>query len=71
MGDEVTNISNILQPVICLRWIDCDFVAHDEFIALKDMPCTNADSIVAELKDVSLRMNLKLNKCRGQCYDWS
>ena len=25
--------------------------------------------MVAVLKDVILRMNLELNKCRGQCYD--
>ena len=49
--------------------VDCDLVAHDEFIRLKDISCTNADSIVAELKDVLLRMNLKLNKCRRPCYD--
>ena len=69
MGYEATDISNLLQLVICLRWVDCDLVAHDEFIRLKDMPCTIADSIVAELKEVLLRMNLKLNKCRRQCYD--
>ena len=55
--------------MICLRWVDCDLVAHDEFIRLKDMPCTNAGLTVAELKDGLLRMNLKLNKCCGQCYD--
>ena len=33
------------------------------------MPTTNADAIKAALKDVLLHMNLKLNKCRGQCYD--
>ena len=69
MGDKATDVSNVLELVICLRWVDCDLVAHDEFIGLKDMPCINADSIVAELKDVLLRMNLKLNKCRGQCSD--
>ena len=69
MGDKATDVSNVLELVICLRWVDCDLVAHDEFIGLKDMPCTNADSIVAELKYVLLRMNLKLNKCHGQCYD--
>ena len=66
MGDEATDVSNVLQLMICLRRVDCDLVAHDEFFGLKDMPCTNADSVVAELKDVLLRMNLKLNK---QCYD--
>ena len=60
MGEEATDISYELQLVICLRWVDCDLVAHDEFVGLKDMPCTNADSIVAKLKDVLLRMNLKL-----------
>ena len=69
MGDEATDVSNVLQLVICLRWVDCDLGAHDKSIGLKDMPCTNADSIAAELKDVLLRMNLKLNKYRGQCYD--
>ena len=69
MGDEATDISNVSQLVICLRWIDDDLVAHDEFIGLKEMPCTNADSIVNELKDVLLRINVRLNKCRGQCYD--
>ena len=68
-GDEATDVSNVLQLVICLRWVDCDLVAHDEFIGLKDMSCTNADSIMAELKDVLIRVNLKLSKCRGQCYD--
>ena len=69
MDHEATDVSNVLQLVICLIWVDCDLVAHDEFIGLKDMPCTNADSIVSELQDVLVGMNLKLNKCRGQCYD--
>ena len=43
--------------------------SHDKFIGLKNMPNTDADPIVQELKDVLLRMHLKLNKCRGQCYD--
>ena len=43
--------------------------AHDEFIGLKNMSNTDADSIVQELKDVLPRTHLKLNKCRGQCYD--
>ena len=58
MGDEATDVSNVSQLVICLRWVDDDLVAHDEFIGLKDMPRTNADSMVAKLKDVSIRMNL-------------
>ena len=71
MCDEATDVSNVSQLVICLRWVDEDLVVHDEYIGLKDMSDTgtNANSIVRELKDVLLRMKLKLDKCRGQCYD--
>ena len=37
-----------------LRWVDDELEAHDEFIGLKSMPNTDADSIVRELKDVLL-----------------
>ena len=67
MCDEATDVKNVSQHVVCLRWVDENLNAHDEFIGLKDMPSTDADSIVRELKDVPLRMRLKLEKCRGQC----
>ena len=67
MCDEATDVANTSQLVVCLRWVDDELVAHDEFIGLKDMADTSAESIVRELKDVLLRMNLKLGKCRGQC----
>ena len=71
MCDEATDVSNNCQLVIFLRWVDDELVAHDEFIGLKDMSSTGTDatSIVRKLKDVLLLMNLKLDKCRGQCYD--
>ena len=33
------------------------------------MDSIEANVVVAVLKDIILRMNLELNKCRGQCYD--
>ena len=71
MCDEATDVKNVSQLIVCLRWVDENLNAPDEFIGLKDMPSTDADSIVTEHKDVLLRMRLKLEKCRGQCYDWS
>ena len=69
MCDEATDVKNVSQFAVCLRWVDENLNAHDEFIGLKDMSSTDADSIVRELKDVLLRMRLKLEKCRGKCYD--
>ena len=54
---------------MCLLWVDDKLEAYAEFIGLKNMPNSDADSIVRELKDVLLQMHRKLNKCRGQCYD--
>ena len=71
MCDEATDVANVSQLVVCLQWVDDELNAHDEFIGLKDMSATgtNAESIVRKRKDCLLRMDLKLAKCRGQCYD--
>ena len=69
MCDEATDVKNVSELVVCLLWVDDKLEAHDEFIGLKNMPNSDADSIVRELKDVLLQMHRKLNKCRGQCYD--
>ena len=71
MCDEATDVANVSQLVVCLQWVDDELNAYNEFIGLKDMSATgiNAESIVRELKDFLLRTDLKLIKCRGQCYD--
>ena len=69
MCDEATDVKNVSELAVCLRQVDDELEAHDEFIGLKNMPNTDADSIGRNVKDVLLRMHLKLNKCRGQCYD--
>ena len=69
MCDEATDVKNVSELIVCLRQVDNELESHDKFIGLKNMPNTDADPIVQELKDILLRMHLKLNKCRGQCYD--
>ena len=69
MCDEATYFLNVSELVLCLRWVDNELEAHDEFIDLKNMPKTDADSIVQELKDVLPRMHLKLKIFKGQCYE--
>ena len=54
MCDEATDVKNVSELVVCLRRVDDELEAHDEFIGLKSMPNTDADSIVRELKDVLL-----------------
>ena len=69
MADETADISNTEQMVFCIRWVDEFLVPHEEFIGMHPIPNTTANQIVAVIKDILLRMNLKMNNARGQCYD--
>ena len=69
MADEVTDISNIEQVAICLRSIDDNFDAHEDFVGMYAVESITADMLVQVLKDTLLRMNLPIANCRGQCYD--
>ena len=69
MADEVTDSSNREQVVVCIRWLDEKLESHEDFIGLYKVDDISADTIVTLLKDVILRFNLNIHRCRGQCYD--
>ena len=69
MVDEATDVSNISQLTLCIRWVDDLLNCYEDFIGLHSLDVANADGIVAVIKDVILRNNLNLKNCRGQCYD--
>ena len=52
-----------------LRWVNEKLEVHEDFIGLYDTDSISANSLVSLIHDVLLRMNLKLENCRGQCYD--
>ena len=55
--------------VFCLRYVDEKLEVHEEFIGLYSLESTTAESIISTIKDVLLRMDLRIENCRGQCYD--
>lgn len=67
--DEYTDIANKEQLTLCFRWVDSDFVAYEDFVGFYEIPNIVADTIVSVIKDALIRLNLPLDKCRGQCYD--
>lgn len=69
MIDETTDASNAEQVVFVIRWVSDDLSVHEEFIGLYHADSIQAQSLVAIIKDSLLRLNLKLELCRGQCYD--
>ena len=69
MADETTDIINKEQFVICIRWVDNDLNANEDFIGLHELSVTNAETLAFILKDVVLRLGLDPERLRGQCYD--
>ena len=68
-ADEVTDASNLEQVIVCLRWVDAQFEPHEDFIGLHHVLDITADTVVRVLKNIVLRMALKLSMCQAQCYD--
>lgn len=69
IADEYTDLSNKEQLTLCLRWVDDDLEAHEDFLGFYHIPNINADTIVSVMKDILLRLQLSWSNCRGQCYD--
>ncbi|XP_061194819.1 uncharacterized protein LOC133202983 [Saccostrea echinata] len=69
MADETTDISNREQLVICLRYIDDQFVPQEIFVGFYEVDDIKADTIVSTITDTLTRFNIPFNKLRGQCYD--
>ena len=67
--DEYTNVSNKEQLTLCLRWIDNDPEAHEDFIGFHQIPNIGADAIISVIQDALIRLPLSIDKCQGQCYD--
>ena len=67
--DEATDVSCKEQMVVCIRWVDEDFMVHEDPVELIHLSRTDASTITSALKDCLLRFCLPLEQCRGQAYD--
>jgi hypothetical protein len=69
MIDETTDVANKEQVVVCIRWVDENLESHENFIGLYEVGSTQAAMLVGVIRDVLVRLNLSVQKIRGQCYD--
>ena len=67
--DEYTDISNKEQLTFCLRWVNSNLDAYEDFIGFYQIPNIGADTIASAIEDALLQLPLSTDKCRGQCYD--
>ena len=69
MIDETSDCSKKEQVVLVFRSVSEDLVANEEFFGLYLTDSITSAALVAIIEDTLLRMNIKLEHCRGQCYD--
>ena len=67
--DEYTDISNKEQLTFCLRWVNSNLDAYEDFIGFYQIPNIGADTIASAIQDALLRLPLSIDKRRGQCYN--
>lgn len=69
MVDETTDISVTEQVSFCFRHVDSSLQVNETFAGFHSTSLTNATTLFTILKDIVLRFDVGLDKCRGQCYD--
>lgn len=69
MVDETTDVSVKEQLIMVLRHVSDNFEISEEFVGLYSTDTTNADTITKIIRDILLRLDIPLKKCRGQCYN--
>ena len=69
LADESADVSNKEQVVVCIRWVDDELCVHDEFIVIKPVERTCAEDIIKVLCETLKDMHLRIDDCRGRCYD--
>ena len=67
MIDEATDLSNTEQVMLVFRYVKEDLTVVIQFIGLYQTDAIDSRSLVRIIQDSLLRMNLKVQHCRGQC----
>ena len=69
MADETTDSSNREQVTLFIRWVSDDFQVHEEFLGLYHVASIDAATLTSVIHDIFMRLNLSIERLRGQCYD--
>ena len=69
LADEVTDVSNTQQLVVCIRWVTKDLEVEEDFIDFVRFERPQADVIAAAIKDVPMRLSLPISNAKAQRYN--
>ena len=63
MAGESSDVSNKEQVVVCIRWVDDELIAHEEFVGIKPVERTTAEDFVLVLTETLTEMPLRIDDC--------
>ena len=66
MIDKTTNLSTTEQMVCCLFFVDDDLEVHKEAIGIYCLKCTIVEKTAATFETILVRLNFRIDNCRGQ-----
>lgn len=69
MLDETPDISQKEQVSICFRTVSHNVEISETFLGFYETKKTDSETLYTIITDVLERFELKLNACRGQCFD--
>ena len=69
IADETRDISGIEQFIVCLRWVDNNYLVNEDLISLVDVEQTDSATLTDKLKLLLSANGFYLANCRGQAYD--
>lgn len=67
--DGTQDVNGTEQESICLRHVDNDLQAREDFVGFYAVSDQTSETMAKMIKDVLVRLNLPLDKLRGQAYD--
>ena len=69
MLDGSTDASVKEQASFCFRYVSHDLTVNETFLGFYETAATDAGTLFTITSDVLTRFELKLENCRGQCFD--
>ena len=69
VADEATDISHHEQMSLSVRWVDDNYMIHEDTLCLVQLPNTKSSTIFHAIKDILIRCSLPLSQCCGQAFD--
>ena len=71
IADETRDISGFEQFVVCLRWVDNNYLVNEDLISLVDVEQTDSATLTDKFELLLSANGFYLANCYGQAYDGS